>query len=389
MILERQTKLEYRPIQMSSIDLKAARAEGALLGRINAQGITLTSQLSRFLELMHENKSLFDVVMYHFDKNIRMSFSGLKQLLVFLVEENHIEDKAFQEQFTIARESIDVQNVVENIKVKVSGQELGIDMADAHRQVSELPFFRSLNFDILDLFFANSKIARADAKVAVCTAGQSHRTLYVMLSGSATAYKKTATGKKRKTASFYPGAIFGETGFFLGEARGEDVITDEDSVLMQVKYNPEAFDPIFQEAQSREISNRLWLVQAMLQSQFFRSIPSDNFHEVVVSGQIKKYPAGQTLYRESDKGATCYILVKGTVEVSREGKKLTELLPGEIIGETGLLINGGKCTETITTTSEVMVLEMSDREFFELLAANFTLGVELEKIAEGRLKTET
>lgn len=382
MILERQTKLEFRPVRLGpTIDLKKARAEGVLVGQVNAQGITLTSQLHRFLELMSDNQTLFNIAMYHFNKGIRMSFSGLRQLLVFMVEENHIDDKVFKEQFTSQRESLDLKGLVDNLKVKVSGHELAVDIADAQRQVSELPFFRSLNFDLLDLFFANSKIAAAPAKIAVCLAGQTQRTLFILLSGSASVYQKTEAGQKRKTASLQPGAIFGESSFFLGEPRTDDVVTDEDSLFMQVRYKPEVFDPIFQEAHSREMSNRLWLVQAMLQSQMFRNIPSDNFHEVVVSGQLKKFPVGHTMYKEGEKATTCFILVKGKLDVTRKGTSLTKLNPGEIFGETGLLVNSGKCAETVVAESEILALEISDRQFYELLASNFTLAIELEKLA--------
>lgn len=371
---------------MDEIDLKQARAEGVLLGTINTQGITLTSPLHRFLELMSEAQTIYNIAMFHFNKGMRMNFAGLRQLLVFMVEEKRIEDPVFREYLTkTLGDKSDTTGFLSNVKVSVGGQELATDMADAQRAVAELPFFRSLNFDLLDLFFQNAKVIRAPAKIAVCQAGQVQRILFVLLQGSASVYQKSSTGKKTKSGTLRPGAIFGETGFFLGEPRAEDVTTDEDSVLMHIRHNPEVFDPVLQAEHSREISNRLWLVQAMLNSQMFRNIPSDCFHEVVVSGQLRKFDAKTAVYKEGDKAESCYILVKGTLEVTRKGTLLTTLQPGEILGECGLMVNNGKCAETVTTESEVMALEIPSLQFYELLAANFALGCELERLAVTRM----
>lgn len=386
MKIEVLTKFENRPIFLDGVDLKRARAEGVLMGTVNKQGITITSPLYRFLELMAENQTVYNMVMHHFNKGLRMNFAGLRQLMVFLVEENAIQDGVIQEFLTkTTGDKSDTRGFLDSIKVSVAGKELETDMADAQRAVSELPFFRSLNFDLLDLFFQHAKVIRAPPRISICQAGQIQRSLFVLLRGAAGVYTKSDAGKKSKTATLQPGAIFGETGFFLGEARSEDVVTEEHCVLMQIKYVPEVFDRIFQAQASLEISNRLWLVQAMLQSAMFRNVPSDSFHEIVVTGQLKTFPEFHTLLKEGEKAEACYILVKGTLAVTRKNVKLTQLKPGEIIGETGLMLNGGKASESVYTESECKALEISVEQFHELLASNFNLGIELERLAATRM----
>jgi CRP/FNR family cyclic AMP-dependent transcriptional regulator len=70
----------------------------------------------------------------------------------------------------------------------------------------------------------------------------------------------------------------------------------------------------------------------------------------------------RTLVREGQAGREFFILVEGSVRVSRKGRKLGDLGPGDWFGEIALLTDTPR-TATVTATSPIRVLVITDRSF--------------------------
>ncbi len=73
-------------------------------------------------------------------------------------------------------------------------------------------------------------------------------------------------------------------------------------------------------------------------------------------------PAGKTLITQDSVGRECFILVDGSVKVSRNGRKVASLGPGASFGELSLLDKGPR-TATVETETPVTVLVLGPREF--------------------------
>ena len=71
---------------------------------------------------------------------------------------------------------------------------------------------------------------------------------------------------------------------------------------------------------------------------------------------------GYVLTREGKPGKEFFVLVEGTVEVTQKGKKVGELGAGDWLGEIALLTKGPR-TATVTSTSPVRILVITDRAF--------------------------
>src|SRR4051794_25861130 len=68
------------------------------------------------------------------------------------------------------------------------------------------------------------------------------------------------------------------------------------------------------------------------------------------------FPAGKVLIRQGDPGRQLFIVVDGTVEVTRDGKKLPEHRGGsEFFGEISL-VSASPTTATVQTTTPVRAL---------------------------------
>jgi len=77
-------------------------------------------------------------------------------------------------------------------------------------------------------------------------------------------------------------------------------------------------------------------------------------------------PEGKVLIREGDAGREFFVLIDGTAEVSRGGKKVASIGPGDFFGEIALIAKTPR-NATITTTSPVRALVITDRAFRQLL----------------------
>lgn len=71
---------------------------------------------------------------------------------------------------------------------------------------------------------------------------------------------------------------------------------------------------------------------------------------------------GTVLIREGQPGREFFVLIEGTVKVTRKGRKVAELGAGDWLGEIALITSGPR-TATATATSDVDLLVITDRRF--------------------------
>ena len=71
---------------------------------------------------------------------------------------------------------------------------------------------------------------------------------------------------------------------------------------------------------------------------------------------------GTVITREGRAGREFFVLIEGTARVTKNGKTVAQLGPGDWFGEIALLTNSPR-TATVTATSAVDVLVITDRSF--------------------------
>ena len=81
---------------------------------------------------------------------------------------------------------------------------------------------------------------------------------------------------------------------------------------------------------------------------------------------LVQLPAGTQLITEGATGREFMVIVEGTGEVRRKGRKIDTLGPGDFIGEMAL-ISGGPRNATVLTTSDASLLVVTARQFWTLL----------------------
>lgn len=77
-------------------------------------------------------------------------------------------------------------------------------------------------------------------------------------------------------------------------------------------------------------------------------------------------PEGRVLTEQGKVGRECFILLKGSASVRRNGRKIATLGPGACIGELALLDHGPR-TATVVADEQSDVLVLGPREFAAVL----------------------
>lgn len=88
--------------------------------------------------------------------------------------------------------------------------------------------------------------------------------------------------------------------------------------------------------------------------------------------------------REGRPGREFFVLIEGTARVSRNGRKLAELKGGDWFGEIALITNRPR-TATVTATSAVDVLVITDRRFRSVVETMPTIALKVLSSVGDRL----
>jgi len=94
--------------------------------------------------------------------------------------------------------------------------------------------------------------------------------------------------------------------------------------------------------------------------------------------------AGKTLIKEGTPGREFFVLVDGTAEIRRKGKKIDNAGPGDFFGEMALLSDQPR-NATVVTTSAVDALVVTARNFRTLIETNPLIALKVMRAVADRL----
>jgi CRP-like cAMP-binding protein len=114
----------------------------------------------------------------------------------------------------------------------------------------------------------------------------------------------------------------------------------------------------------------------------FASASKSELEEIASIADEIDLPEGKPVIREGETGREFLVIVEGSADVERGGRKIATLGPGDFAGEIALIAKLPR-TATITTTSPVRALVITDRAFRHLLehSPQIQIGV-LNALAE-------
>ena len=95
-------------------------------------------------------------------------------------------------------------------------------------------------------------------------------------------------------------------------------------------------------------------------------------------------PPGDTLIREGDYAHEMYVVLDGTLEVTRGGEHVADIGPGGFAGEMALLTHHRR-DATVVTTTATRVLHIDGRSFSNVLREAPMLAVNMLPVVAARV----
>ncbi|HJV49543.1 MAG TPA: cyclic nucleotide-binding domain-containing protein [Geothrix sp.] len=96
----------------------------------------------------------------------------------------------------------------------------------------------------------------------------------------------------------------------------------------------------------------------LTQSPLFRNLDEMERAQILIIGDVRSYPAGQVLFREGDPGDGLYLVVKGSVRISKQGatgeEALAVLEPPAFFGEMALIDSAARAADAIVNEDSVL-----------------------------------
>lgn len=94
----------------------------------------------------------------------------------------------------------------------------------------------------------------------------------------------------------------------------------------------------------------------------FSSCSQKELEKIAKAGDEVTMPAGSLIVDQGQMGREAFVILAGAVTVKRNGKKITSMGPGSIVGELSLLDHGPR-TATVTCETDCTFLLLSQRTF--------------------------
>jgi CRP-like cAMP-binding protein len=98
-------------------------------------------------------------------------------------------------------------------------------------------------------------------------------------------------------------------------------------------------------------------------------------------------PAGRALTTQGARGAEFVVIVDGSADVTKNGRRINRLRSGDFLGEIAL-ISGAPRTATVTTTAETRILVVTERGFKRLTREMPSIHASVVKALSERLQAD-
>lgn len=117
----------------------------------------------------------------------------------------------------------------------------------------------------------------------------------------------------------------------------------------------------------------------------FAGLSKKELEKLARASDEVKMTAGSLVVDQGQTGREAFVLLDGTVTVKRNGRKVTTLGPGDVLGEMSLLDHGPR-TATVVCDTDCTMLVLEQRHFIGVLDDLPGLGVKLLATMAGRIR---
>lgn len=125
-------------------------------------------------------------------------------------------------------------------------------------------------------------------------------------------------------------------------------------------------------------------IKLLKQAPLFEQCSKQELKQIAGIADELDLSEGKVLIREGERGREFFVIVSGEIEVRRKGRKMSTLGAGSYVGEIALLSQIPR-TATVTATTPLDVLVITDRAFLNLLEKSPTIAVKVARTLAERV----
>jgi CRP/FNR family transcriptional regulator, cyclic AMP receptor protein len=128
-------------------------------------------------------------------------------------------------------------------------------------------------------------------------------------------------------------------------------------------------------------------IELLKHASLFSECSKKQLGEIAAIADEIELPAGKDLIRQGERGREFFVLLEGDVMVVKDGKQLQQRGPGDFFGEIALVSKVPR-TATVTTTTPVRMLVVTDRDFRHLLETSPDLQRKVLQVLADRVAVQ-
>lgn len=128
-------------------------------------------------------------------------------------------------------------------------------------------------------------------------------------------------------------------------------------------------------------------VELLKKVPLFAKLDKSGLQQVAHIADELDLPAGKEMATEGDRGREFFVLLKGNADVTKDGKSINTMKEGDFFGEIALVTKMPR-TATVTATTDVDVLVITERDFDALLKQAPEIGRRIAEALAERVAPE-
>lgn len=254
-------------------------------------------------------------------------------------------------------------------------------------ELSTISFFDPLSPERLGDLVSQSECLSLEADSVLIAQGDLGNDIFVVLSGQFRVSRQLPTGLTETLTHLHQKAIFGGVSESQEFFQGVDVVALQKSVVLKFKrslLDEHSRASLGVKDPTISIENRLSLARALAQSALFKDLPKEliNLFFLPTSEFVQPAPGSKVIV-EGQESDEFYVIVSGRVTVSRAGGAIASLSAGQFFGEMALL-QSRKRTADVIAEEGCVLLKIPAAVFYEMLAMNWGLALNIDLIATKR-----
>jgi CRP-like cAMP-binding protein len=263
------------------------------------------------------------------------------------------------------------------------GAEVQANPAAIQRLVRESPLLRRLKPDVQAEFVRELKPFAARAWRTILSFDEAPGQVGLIISGRATVYRRTKSGRRVPYMRLVEGDMFGVQG--MVDSNHPRLEVRAKTPLHALVLPAEVFQRLVIDKlgplEVFNLAHKHVILQRSELCQEWRPQAISRFTQIA---DVVSYAPGDKIIREGAETKAFYLVSEGEVTVLNGCRRIARVKPGGFLGEIGLLQNSVS-TADVEAGEDTRCLVVDKNEFMRFMSHNYHVALQLERVSSRRL----